>query len=218
MIDMVGAMRRSSNPTTLYLIRHAQSNPKASLTDSRWPLSEIGKRQAAQLPSILSSTRISLIVSSPFERCLETVRPYAERFGVGIRVVTDLKERNLSHHLQPNYEELWEKSWEDFSFKLPNGESSYECQMRIFSAIRRICEEHSGGTIGIISHGNAIGLFLNKIDPNFGCDEASRIRTPDIFKVIFKDGQFYWERDYVPPEGLDSIATNMLDTPVEFDR
>jgi len=211
-------MLQKKAPTTAYLIRHAQSHPRSSVADMRWPLSEVGKRQAATLTNLLSSSKISLMVSSPFERCLETVRPYAEKFGVGIRVVTELKERNLSDHLLTNFGDIWEKSWQDFSFKLPNCESSYECQIRVYHAMRRICEEHSGGTIGISSHGNAIGLFLNKVDPTFGLEEANRIRNPDIFKVVYDNGKFTWIRDYTRPDGLDSISTNAFDTPVAFDR
>jgi 2,3-bisphosphoglycerate-dependent phosphoglycerate mutase len=211
-------MNKRDRTTTLFLIRHAQSHPRASLSNMRWPLSETGKRQAAILPNILYATRITLLVSSPFERCLDTVRPYAEKFGVGIRVMSELKERRISPRLERNFEELWEKSWQDFSFKLPDGESSYEAQLRIYSAMRRICEEHTGATIGVITHGNTLGLFLNKLDPEFGLVEASRIRTPDLFRITFVDGKFHWDKDYSAPDGLEAIATDMRDTPVEFDR
>jgi len=108
---------------------------------------------------------------------------------------------------------VWRRSWEDFSYALEGGESSWTCRHRISSAVEAIVARHPGETIGLGSHGNAIGLFMNYVDPAFGLHESTRIRTPEILKVGHRSGNFFWDRTFSAGAAFDELATDFRATP-----
>jgi len=64
-----------------YLVRHADAGDKLhwSGPDEQRPLSDIGRREADGLVSLLASFPIARIVSSPAVRCRQTMEPLADR-------------------------------------------------------------------------------------------------------------------------------------------
>lgn len=70
----------------LILLRHASagSSLASPAADLSRPLDEAGIREAAQLASLLRCFGALRVVSSPAERCLATVRPYAAAAGVPV--------------------------------------------------------------------------------------------------------------------------------------
>ena len=70
-----------------------------------------------------------------------------------------------------------------------------------------------GEIIGLGSHGNAIGLFMNYVDPAFGLAEATCLRTPEVVKILHHDGKFSWDRSFSAGEIFDGLATDFRATP-----
>lgn len=70
----------------LILIRHASAGNKSAWRkgDLSRPLDPDGKKQAMALASLLRCFGVCRVVSAPAERCVATVRPYAEAVGVQI--------------------------------------------------------------------------------------------------------------------------------------
>lgn len=70
----------------VYLVRHAHAGSKAEWDgpDRARPLSETGRRQAAGLVARLRRYSIQRILSSPAERCLQTVQPLAGLLGLAV--------------------------------------------------------------------------------------------------------------------------------------
>jgi 8-oxo-dGTP diphosphatase len=66
-------------PPPLLVVRHASAGHSGEWTqdDSRRPLDERGRAQADGLVGQLRAFQLSRIVSSPFDRCVETVEPLA---------------------------------------------------------------------------------------------------------------------------------------------
>ncbi len=201
--------------TTIYLIRHAQSNPSISLEESAWPLSERGKEQAKTLPELLGPLGIEQLFSSRYLRCLETVRPYSKASDLNISLREGLQERNISNGIDRNFYEIWRRSWEDFSYAKPGCESSMDAQTRFVATVHGILAEPVKKTIGICTHGNVIGLFLNAIDRRFGIVETEALRTPDVVKVVADDGHLTVDRAFHLPD-LDAISTDHRDTPIDM--
>ncbi len=197
----------------LYLIRHAQSLPKASQPFSDWALSPVGLRQAQELACLLEPLHITRLFSSPYVRSLQTARPFARNCSLPIVVMDGLRERFVVSGGGPPSEEVWRKSWEDFSFAPPGCETSAMAQTRICQVIHDIAL-NAEGTAGIFTHGNVISLFLNALTSAFGRKEAERLTNPDVLKIKWKNGVFAWDSDYRLP-GLDRIATEHNQTPVE---
>jgi 8-oxo-dGTP diphosphatase len=82
--------------TPLLLLRHASAGSKGSWKgdDSARPLDAEGEREASALPGLLRCFGVSRVVSAPAERCVGTVRRYADAVGgVEVEPVFD-----VTHH------------------------------------------------------------------------------------------------------------------------
>jgi 8-oxo-dGTP diphosphatase len=72
----------------VYLVRHAHAGSKAAWPgpDDARPLSPAGRQQAAGLIDRLRGYPVNRILSSPADRCLQTVQPLARHRGLRIEV------------------------------------------------------------------------------------------------------------------------------------
>jgi broad specificity phosphatase PhoE len=77
-----------------YLIRHAKAGDRGAWQgpDELRPLTKGGTRQADALAERLGGDSIGRVISSPAVRCVDTVRPLAERLGVKLERDLDLME------------------------------------------------------------------------------------------------------------------------------
>jgi 2,3-bisphosphoglycerate-dependent phosphoglycerate mutase len=195
------------------LIRHAQSHPTSRLHYSAWPLSSTGKSQAEALASLLEPLGIERLFSSPFRRCLQTVRPFSRKRGISITIREGLRERLVAREIMDGFGEIWRRSWEDFDYALPGCETSRTAQQRFVAAMTGIVEESGASAIALSTHGAVIGLFLNWIDAAAGRRETEALRNPDVLRVQTRNGAFAWDRDFRLP-GIEEISTDHRDTPV----
>jgi broad specificity phosphatase PhoE len=179
----------SHDRTTTILIRHAESRPSPDIPEADWRLTSRGRRQAEELADRLATAGISAIVTSPYQRAIDTVQPLGKRLGCAISVRGDLHERELCKTIRDDWQELVARAWADFSFALPDCESGLACQKRMVMCIEGIVKEFAGQTVAVCSHGNAIGLLLNSIDPGFGHADWQNMRFPDVFWVEWRDGR-----------------------------
>lgn len=71
---------------TVYLVRHALAGDKRAWEgpDARRPLSRAGRRQAQGLIDLLGDRGIERVVSSPRDRCTQTVEPLADKLGLAV--------------------------------------------------------------------------------------------------------------------------------------
>jgi 2,3-bisphosphoglycerate-dependent phosphoglycerate mutase len=201
--------------TTIYLVRHAQSHLTSTEHYSRWPLSPRGREQAAALAPLLATLQIEKVYSSAYIRCLDTIRPFAERNRLDLLLGQGLEERVIAKGLLSNFEEVWRRSWNDFDFALPDCESSAAAQHRFCEAVREIVHQNPRSILVVSSHGSVIALFLNSIDKLFSLEQADRLRNPDVIKIIATENGFDWDRDF-RLSGLDEITTPYHATPIDF--
>jgi 8-oxo-dGTP diphosphatase len=78
----------------ILLLRHASAGSR-----KRWkgddrlrPLDRRGRRQAQALPGLLGAYAVTRVLSSPFERCVQTVQPLAAQLGLEIETRDELQE------------------------------------------------------------------------------------------------------------------------------
>jgi 8-oxo-dGTP diphosphatase len=78
----------------LLLVRHGHAGRRSAYQgdDRARPLSKRGVAQARALVPLLSDFRPQRILSSPFVRCCETVRPTAEELGLSVESIDELAE------------------------------------------------------------------------------------------------------------------------------
>jgi phosphohistidine phosphatase SixA/8-oxo-dGTP pyrophosphatase MutT (NUDIX family) len=80
--------------SALYVIRHAKAGIRAAWSgpDEERPLTRRGRKQARRLVERFQGLDIQRILSSPFVRCMQTVKPLAEARGLPVEVATELRE------------------------------------------------------------------------------------------------------------------------------
>jgi 8-oxo-dGTP diphosphatase len=78
----------------LSLVRHAKAGDRGrwEKDDRLRPLSRSGRRQAEALVGLFEARPVTRVLSSPFVRCVETVRPLARERGLTVEEVDDLSE------------------------------------------------------------------------------------------------------------------------------
>lgn len=174
---------------TVLLVRHAE--PVAPGTpgfdEYTRPLTAKGILDSAKLREILTSTRIDAAYSSPYLRARQTIEPIAQARGLAIATVEDLRERMLSPAELPNWQAHLRRSWEDFDYAPPGGETGRVAQARIVRVLDTIASHHSAGTVIVASHGNLIALALHAFAANVDYEFWKSIPMPAVFKLI-RDG------------------------------
>lgn len=79
---------------TVYLVRHARAGSRSRWEgdDSVRPLSKVGRAQADAIARRMSEQPVDVVVSSPYLRCVDTVRPLAEQRGREVETSDALAE------------------------------------------------------------------------------------------------------------------------------
>jgi 2,3-bisphosphoglycerate-dependent phosphoglycerate mutase len=178
-----------------YLVRHAQSQPSREVDQDDWPLSSLGSAQALELRDELSAYGIERIYSSPYPRALATVKPLADALGCGVVVMDDLRERRLSTQYIDDWRVQVAKTWLDFDYAPPSGESSRACQQRMLNCLAQILRGTRATRIAVCSHGNAIALLLNALEPSFGFEQWGAMRNPHVYRLTWQADALDWVRE-----------------------
>jgi 8-oxo-dGTP diphosphatase len=78
----------------LYLVRHAKAGERRLWTadDLERPLSKKGWKQAVALAKRLAEADPSLLISSPYVRCIQTLEPLGERVDLPVEIDERLTE------------------------------------------------------------------------------------------------------------------------------
>lgn len=191
--------------TTLILVRHAQSAPDPALPERDWPLSGLGRRQAADLAPVLQALGVDALASSPYIRAIDTLRPYADAAGLSIAVEEDLRERALGGWLPDlaQVEDAVARMHADLDFRLEGGETGRACVARFEAALVRVVAANRGRTIAVGSHGGVLGHLLARQGEPLAGAFWRRIRNPHIF-VFDAAGPLRWtaERTFDGSSGV----------------
>lgn len=167
------AYQNMNTLTTIYLIRHGDTayptdntgrrliyGPEASLT-------EIGVQQIHMLASRLreDNVRFDKIYTSPYVRTRQSSGILAEDLGVPIPIVKEeLIDIGAPHHVG--------LLWEDISRgNLPifdDHETHQQVLERIWRVFYEIYNLEIGNTVGVVSHGDPIRVFMYRLQKSDG--------------------------------------------------
>ncbi len=175
----------------LLLIRHGENEyTKTGKLAGHLPnvhLNERGQKQAQALADALKEVTLKAIYSSPLERAMETATPIAAVRNLKLQVEKNLIETNVGDWQGKSLKRLYlNKHWKVVQHapsraQFPNGETFYECQTRIVSALDAICAQYkSHDIIACVFHSDPIklavahylGLPLDQFQ-RLGCDTGS---------------------------------------------
>lgn len=158
--------------TTLLVVRHGLSaTNKAKVFTGQFdaPLDPLGHRQAACTAEYLSETyQIDAIYSSDLSRAMDTARPTAEKFGLPIHAVPEIRELDVGHWQHLSHTEVEKRYPEEYrQWKLnpgyvqfPGGESYAMMQKRCENAFDRIAAENDGKTVVVFTHGGVLRALV----------------------------------------------------------
>ena len=171
--------------TTVYFVRHAQPNYD-NHDDMLRELSAKGLEDRKLVTRFLADKNVDLVLSSPFKRAVDTVRDFADSKGLEIGIIDDFRERRIDNVWIEDFNGFCKKQWEDFSYKLSDGESLSEVQERYIVVLHKVLKEYAGKTIVVGSHGTALSTIINYYDKSFGYAEFEKIRGLMPWVVEFK--------------------------------
>jgi probable phosphomutase (TIGR03848 family) len=155
--------------TLLLLVRHALTEATGRRLSGSLPgvhLSEEGRRQAAELAERFAGLRVTEVLSSPLERCLETARPIADRHGLPVVTVGDLEEVGYGRWAgrsiaQLTRTRLWRRLHEAPSaVRFPGGETLAEAQRRAVAVLEEAAARSPRGVVVAVTHADLIRLAL----------------------------------------------------------
>ncbi|MDQ0352113.1 2,3-bisphosphoglycerate-dependent phosphoglycerate mutase [Alkalibacillus filiformis] len=162
----------------VYIVRHC----KAEGQEASSQLTEQGEKQADRLRDFFSNQRVDQIITSPYERAIQSIMPTAQEHQLDLFVAEDLKERKLSSENLSDWMDRLEQTYQDFDLKLTGGESSREAAERALKVLTDIKLSQNKATI-VVSHGGLISLILNHFDPTFGFKGWKELTNPDIYEI-----------------------------------
>ncbi|MFZ3579331.1 histidine phosphatase family protein [Virgibacillus sp. DJP39] len=169
----------------IFLVRHclAEGQHKDS------PLTTIGMRQAILLSQFFDKQEIVFdgVISSPYLRAIESIKPFAESNKLEIKIDNRLQERILSNEPVDDWLEVLEQSFTELDFKLPGGESANDAIKRSNEVFESIEANTDMNNVILVSHGNLISLMLKRYDQSIGFDEWKNLNNPDVYLVEFGD-------------------------------
>jgi 2,3-bisphosphoglycerate-dependent phosphoglycerate mutase len=173
-------------PLDVLLVRHAEPVAVGTpgTTDDERPLTADGAAAALELAHELEGFVITAIYSSPYARALATITPLAERRGMPIQVLDDLRERRLSVEPLDDWRSTLEQAWTDADFAPPGGETGRAAQRRAMATLDLLRSRHpDGGRLVLGSHGNLISLMLQALEPEVSFAFHVAMPTPAIYRL-----------------------------------
>jgi 2,3-bisphosphoglycerate-dependent phosphoglycerate mutase len=187
--------------TNLYFVRHAEPNYE-NHDDRHRELTEKGMRDREAVTEYLMDKEIHAVLSSPYQRAVDTVKHFADARGMEIELVEDFRERKVDSVWIEDFNAFAKMQWADFSYKMTDGECLREVQERNIAALMEAARRYEGKNVIVGSHGTAIGTIIHFFDPSFGYEDFRRIQKvmPMVVKFSFEGERCVEIEKYDPLE------------------
>lgn len=185
---------------TFYLVRHALKEKRlgdVSITSD-------GIMQAQMTALYFKHTPITLIVSSPLRRAMETADYIALETEAAIELDNRLRERanwgDLPGQSFDEFITMWESSTRDPEYIPPIGDTAKQAGLRLSSLLSELVLKYaSGSNIVIVAHGGLITDYLvhtyaedelNEWHPHFIDKQSELVSECSITKIIYDEGVY----------------------------
>ena len=154
--------------TTIYFMRHSEALKSENINNSdslqlqneKWPLTINGEQIAKEKSEITELKNFDSVYASNYVRAISTAKYFTNN---EVRIVESFGERKFGIN---DWNELpsdfGKRQFEDFDYKLENGESINEVILREEKALLDILRKHQGEKILIVGHSTALALLFSK--------------------------------------------------------
>lgn len=154
-------------PTELLLVRHGEADSNRDGRFGGWspvPLTDRGRAQAARAAAELVTRQPTALVTSDVVRAVQTAEPIAAALGLEPRLEPGLRERSLGifdglsfADAEAQHPAMWQRLVSRDPDAVPDGgETATAVFDRVRAAIDRICTEHAGQRVAVVTHGLAL--------------------------------------------------------------
>lgn len=163
----------------IYLIRHCQAvgppRPES-------PLTAAGERQAYELATSIEHLGVRRIVSSPYQRAIQTATPLAASLKLSIEEDYRLRERENSFDDQPGWEGRLREMFRKLISERRGREPGADAMARGVAAVNDVI---AAGIfpVAIVTHGQLLTLILRHFDGRSGYEEWRAMTNPDVFQL-----------------------------------
>lgn len=170
---------------TIYFVRHCQPNYH-NPNDKERELSQKGEADCQLIEAFFADKAIDAIYSSPYKRAYDTIKSTALKKNLTINLVDDFRERKIDDTWIDDFDEFSRRQWQDFSYRLANGESLAQVQTRNIHALwQLLTNQYRSMMVG--THGTALSTIIHYYQPTFGYVQFCQIKSlfPFIVKLSF---------------------------------
>lgn len=173
-------------PLDIILIRHAEpvAVGASGVSDDDRPLTDAGRAAAEELAAEFDGYGLTAIYSSPYLRAVQTINPLAQRRGLEVQLLSDLRERRLARERLDDWRATLQQAWDDADFAPPGGESGRDAQRRAVALLDLLRSRHpDGGRLVLASHGNLISLILQALEPEVDFEFHMAMPNPAVYRL-----------------------------------
>jgi 2,3-bisphosphoglycerate-dependent phosphoglycerate mutase len=168
----------------IYVVRHCKAEGQSSDAS----LTKEGFKQAQDLADIFSDIQIDAVVSSPFQRAIQSVMPLSKDKEIEPKLDNRLTERILSTTNLIDWQDKLRETFLDRDLFFEGGESSKQATDRVLEVIDDILKSTDNHII-IATHGNLMSLLLKHYLPEFGYEDWEALRNPDVYLLEYEDDE-----------------------------
>lgn len=188
--------------TDLYLIRHGETlfNQLGCFQGhSDSPLTEVGQQQALNLVNYFQTTPLQQLYCSDLGRAITSARPLAEAKNLPVQTCEQLREisydyldgqskQQLTVHDKQKLQRLFSA---ELDYRIGEGETLREVQLRLFNKINEIQMAHAGQSIAVMTHGLSIVMLIKKIlQIPVDAPRQFNIHNASVCHLSFKSGKW----------------------------
>lgn len=193
----------SSELTTLWLLRHAQSEWNQ---EGRWqgqadtPLSDLGRQQAHRVGKRLRRYPITQIISSDAQRAMETARVVGSYLRLAPAPDPGLRESDIgvwagltTPEIKARFPEEWAAMNARADVRRGGGETYSELRARTLAVAQEVTARYHGQNILLVSHGASIRALISAA---LGLDLFTMHNlwiggNTALSRVRYREGHFY---------------------------
>lgn len=153
---------------TIYLMRHSEplkpvninNDESLQLQNEKWPLTVEGEKLAEEKSQRNELNNFDIVISSNYVRAISTAKYFTKD---KLFIDENFGERKFGIN---NWEELpkdfGKKQFDNFDYKLPNGESINEVIDREYNSLISILNKYYDKKILVVGHATALSSLLSK--------------------------------------------------------
>ena len=153
---------------TIYLMRHSEplkpvninNDESLQLQNEKWPLTVEGEKLAEEKSRRNEHNNFDIVISSNYVRAISTAKYFTKD---KLFIDENFGERKFGIN---NWEELpkdfGKKQFDNFDYKLPNGESINEVIEREYNSLISILNKYYDKKILVVGHATALSSLLSK--------------------------------------------------------